>query len=92
MEFHAGTLQFVSNTYEWLVVGPGRAQYKGRGTINGVGDYGFLLTAVDGSVDKFRIKIWDRRAGDENNTVFDNGAETPLDKAVGNGSIVIHAK
>ena len=43
-----------------------RAQYKGSGTINGAGDYGFMLTAIDEkltpstSVDLFRIKIWDK--------------------------------
>jgi len=39
---------------------------KGRGRINGGGDYGFLLTAIDGQLngqggtERFRIKIWDR--------------------------------
>lgn len=49
--------------------GPGvlgaRARYKGVGTVNGAGEYGFLLTAIDGALlggwhpDRFRIKIWD---------------------------------
>lgn len=47
-----------------MIAGP-KAKYKGEGTINGEGDYGFMLTAIDGQinggggVDKFRIKIWD---------------------------------
>jgi hypothetical protein len=91
-EFHAGTLAFASTSYEWLVVGGGRAQFKGVGKINGQGDYGFLLTAVDGTTDKFRIKIWDRAAGgSEDDTVFDNGSEASLDKVNGNGSIVVHS-
>ncbi len=59
-------LNFQSTVYEWLVVAGARAQYKGTGTINGAGDYGFMLTAIDGQVnggggtDKFRIKIWDK--------------------------------
>lgn len=90
-EFHAGTLQFASTSYEWLVVAGAKGQFKGRGSINGSGDYGFLLTAVDGSMDKFRIKIWDRAAGEEN-PAFDTGAEIQLDKITGGGSIVIHSK
>ncbi len=52
-----------------------RAQFKGSGTINGAGAYGFLLTAIDGDInggggaDKFRIKIWDKNTG---NPVYDN--------------------
>lgn len=96
-DFHAGTLRFTSTEYEWLVVAGKRAQFKGRGTIAGAGDYGFLVTAVDGSPDAFRIRIWDRSTGV---TVFDNrmgeddagSAATHLDRVNGNGSIVIHAK
>jgi hypothetical protein len=65
------------------------AQFKGSGTINGLGDYGFLLTAKDSAVtggppkDTFRIKIWDKGTG---LTVYDNGTDQPI----GGGSIVIH--
>ena len=96
-EFHAGALTFTSTSYEWLVISGGRAQYKGSGTINGTGDYRFLLTAVDGTPDRFRIKIVDAAT---DAVVFDNqiGADetapaaTALDKVSGNGSIVIHGK
>ena len=40
---------------------------RATGTINGSGDYGFMLTAIDGAVaggggtrTRFRIKIWDK--------------------------------
>jgi hypothetical protein len=33
-----------------LVIAGARAQYKGLGTVNGSGNYGFLLTAIDGQV------------------------------------------
>jgi hypothetical protein len=65
-QFKAGNLNFHSTVYEWLVVARARAQYKGVGKINGAGDYGFLLTAIDCNLkngdgkDRFRIKIWDR--------------------------------
>ncbi|MBI2927622.1 MAG: HYR domain-containing protein, partial [Verrucomicrobia bacterium] len=98
-QFKAGNLNFSSTVYQWLVVSGAKAQYKGEGTINGAGDYGFLLTATDGQVsggggiDKFRIKIWDKASGA---IVYDNvvGASDDIDsanpQALGGGSIVIH--
>ena len=74
--------------------------FKGTGTINGSGNYGFLLTAIDknkaGEVDRFRIKIWD--AADDTAVVYDNvpGATDDVDDGsvteIANGSIVIHTK
>ncbi|UBV44766.1 PKD domain-containing protein (plasmid) [Deinococcus taeanensis] len=98
-QFHAGNFNFKSAAYEWLTIAGARAQYKGTGTVNGAGSYGFLLTAVDGQVsggggtDKFRLKVWDRTT---NATVYDNqvGASdtaTPSTPLAG-GSIVIHSK
>jgi hypothetical protein len=92
-QFHAGDLNFKSRSYEWLVVngGSGRAQYKGEGTVNGVGNYGFILTAYDGSPDKFRIKIWEVSSS---STVYDNRMGEPDTSndatALGSGSIIIH--
>ena len=84
-------------SYQWLVVTGPRAQYKGDGTINREGEYGFLLTAIDGQInggggeDKFRIKIWDK-VTDE--IVYDNqmGAADTDEPAtiLGGGNIVIH--
>jgi uncharacterized membrane protein len=92
-QFHAGSLNFNSTSYQWLVVSGAKAQYKGSGTINGAGDYGFLLTANDGSPDKFRIKMWNKVTGA---VVYDNmpGAPDDIDTAapqsIDGGSIVIH--
>ncbi|MHA2118699.1 MAG: hypothetical protein ACW98J_07255, partial [Candidatus Thorarchaeota archaeon] len=94
--FHMADLTFHSTEYDWLVVAGARAQFKGVGQINGVGDYGFLLTAIDGElsggdVDKFRIKIWDRLT---DTIIYDNqlGVEDdgPLATAIEGGNIVIH--
>jgi hypothetical protein len=89
--FHAADLNFHSDSYEWLVVAGGKAQFKGVGTINGFGNYGFLIFATDGEAtpspvdeDRFRIKIWDVDNGDA--PVYDNGPAQPL----GGGSIVVH--
>jgi len=83
---------------EWLVVTGARAQYKGTGTINGAGNYGFMLTAIDGQInggggmDKFRIKIWDKNNADA--IIYDNQMGLDDDgnptTTLGGGSIVIH--
>ena len=61
-----------STQYAWLIVNQAgtNAQFKGTGTINGSGDYGFMLWATDGSPDTFRIKIWN--GADESSVVYDN--------------------
>jgi PKD repeat protein len=96
-QFQAGDLNFHSATYQWLVVAGARAQFKGTGTIGGAGDYGFLVTAIDGQIaggggtDKFRIKIWDRSDGQ---VVYDNQAGASEDSSsateLGEGAIIIH--
>ncbi|MBE0608611.1 MAG: IPT/TIG domain-containing protein [Dehalococcoidia bacterium] len=96
-QFRAGGLAFKSTSYEWLVVAGSKAQFRGRGTINGQGDYAFFLTAIDGDSDgankpdKFRIRIWDRLNG---GLVYDNQLSAPDDAepttVLGGGSIVVH--
>ncbi|HEU5183331.1 MAG TPA: PKD domain-containing protein [Gemmatimonadaceae bacterium] len=96
-QFKAGDLNFKSTSYEWLVVSAAHARYKGAGTINGGGSYGFMITAVDGDrkgagdADEFRIKIWDLSSG---HIVYDNkmgeSDESESGTALGGGSIVIH--
>lgn len=87
--FKAGDLNFHSTSYDWLVVNKGdsRAQFKGTGTINGMGDHKFMLWAGDGEPDTFRIKIWYEENGAEI-VVYDNGVQQPI----GGGNIVIHKK
>jgi hypothetical protein len=99
-QFHTANFKFNSTVYEWLVVSGPLAQYKGSGTVNGSGNFGFLLTATDGQVtggggmDKFRIKIWDNNNGGV--MVYDNALGASDDttiantQAVAGGSIVIH--
>jgi predicted GH43/DUF377 family glycosyl hydrolase len=96
-QFRVADLNFKSTSYEWLVIAGARAKYKGSGTINGSGDYGFMLTAIDGQigggggVDMFRIKIWEEA---NDSIIYDNkhGAPDTGDDAteLGGGSIVIH--
>lgn len=71
-----GKLTFRSSAYEWLAIGQYQATYQGVGRINGGGDYGFLISAIDGALvpgggpDRLRVRIWDRGNGDA--LVYDN--------------------
>ena len=91
-QFHAAGMNFKSISYEWLVISGSKAKFKGTGTINGAGNYNFMLTAIDGIPDKFRIKIWDLTT---DMIVYDNetGANDILDPvtAISGGSIVVHS-
>lgn len=96
-KFHVAEMSFKSTSYQWLVIAGARAQYKGEGTINGSGLYGFLLTAIDGQrsggggEDRFRVKIWDDSTGQ---IVYDNQLEADdnsnASTVISGGSIVIH--
>ncbi|MBN1860884.1 MAG: hypothetical protein JW840_05425 [Candidatus Thermoplasmatota archaeon] len=97
-QFHAANMNFHSHLYLWLVITNCKAMYKGVGTINGEGLYGFMLTAIDGQinggggVDKLRMKIWDT----DGNIIFDNNLGLPNDDdpvtALSSGQITIHKK
>jgi hypothetical protein len=96
--FKMADMNFHSENYQWMVISDHKVQYKGTGTINGVGNYGFMLTAIDADltpssdVDLLRIKIWDKDNGDV--VIYDNqvGAEDNADPntAISGGSIMIH--
>ena len=93
--FQVADLNFHSDSYDWLVIAGAKAMYKGTGTINNVGNYGFMLSAIDGDIndgddnDKFRIKIWNK---DSEEIVYDNKPDdTGYDGTeLGGGRIVIH--
>ncbi|MEO5648858.1 MAG: YDG domain-containing protein, partial [Ginsengibacter sp.] len=97
-QFQTGNLNFKSSMYNSgsLVIAGPKAIFQGTGTINGTGNYNFMISAIDGSinggggVDKFRIKIWTSGGGvvyDNNMGTLDNGDPST---ALGGGSIVIH--
>lgn len=75
-QFQAAGLDFKSTNYSWIVItGANCAKYKGHGTVNGNGQYGFILTACDKGEsstagDTFRIQIFD--AKNETVGVYDN--------------------
>ncbi len=98
-QFVAGNLNFKSSSYDpaSLVIAGAKAMYSGSGTINGAGDYGFRVSAIDGDVnggggvDKFRIKIWNKATSA---VVYDNqlggGDFADPTTAIAGGNIVIH--
>ena len=72
--------------------------YKGVGTINGEGNFGFKLSAIDEKLtpstdtDLFRIKIVDKDTG---TLIYDNQVSETDDNAdpttaISGGSIVVH--
>jgi PKD repeat protein len=96
-QFKVADLNFHSESYDWLVIAGSKAKYKGTGTINGEGEYKFMLSAIDGDLkdndkpDMFRIKIWDKTTEE---LVYDNQLDAPDDAdpttELGGGSIVVH--
>jgi PKD repeat protein len=99
-QFKVADLNFHSGDYDWLVIAGAKAMYKGTGTINGEGEYRFMLTAIDGELtpntdaDMFRIRIWveDEATGEET-VVYDNHSDgEDGTQAIGGGSIVIHGE
>jgi predicted secreted protein len=93
-QYRMGNLSFRSTAYEWLVISGAKGQFKGSGTINGTGNYGFILTAIDGGKrpDRLRMKIWNKA---NNAVVYDNqfGAGDTADPTtvINGGSIMIKA-
>ncbi len=95
-QFRVANVNFKSASYDWLVVAGDKAKYKGMGTINGEGNYQFMVTALDGDLlgktcpDKFRIKI-----SDGGRVIYDNKIGAGDDgydaTELGGGSVVIHA-
>jgi hypothetical protein len=95
LQFPAANLTFVSTSYDWLVITTNQAQFQGSGTINGTGNYGFLVTAQDNGgqgADKVRLMIWDK--SNNNAVVYDTQPGAPTTAApttaLGGGRIQVH--
>ena len=98
LKFHVANLAFESAAYDTLSVAGGRAQYQGSGTVNGAGNYQFMLAAAGGAASqgRLRMKIWhvDARTGAAV-VDYDNQGKTGAaaiaseGNAIAGGSIVI---
>ncbi len=80
-QFEPANLDFQSTSYQWLVVSGAQAIFQGTGTINEAGNFGFFVSAVDGTLDgsgqdKFRIQIVD--LNNNNAVVYDTQPGAPL--------------
>ena len=82
----AGSLKFVSTSYESLVVSPDgkMAEFGGEGWANGKHGYKFKIWMDDG-IDAFRLRIWKEDAAGNETTIYDNGSKL----AIWKGGIVI---
>ena len=94
-EFKLNGMKFKSTSLGWMVINGPKAIFMGTGTINGSGNYVFLVSVIDGNiagdVDKVRIVIWNEMTGE---VVYDNQPDAseyadPTMQVEG-GSIVIH--
>jgi endonuclease G, mitochondrial len=81
-KFEVAGLSLNSTSHDWLVVSGSTAQYRGRGTVNGAGDYTFDVTVTDAASDTFRITIRDTAT---NAVVYDSTSVS-----LGGGNITVH--
>jgi hypothetical protein len=95
LKFHVADMVFRSARYESLSVGGSRVQYQGSGTINGKGDYKFMLVAVDGSTSKavrysrLHLRVWHVDARSKADVVdYDNQGAARTLSAAGEGSVI----
>jgi hypothetical protein len=47
-----------ATSLDWLAVSAGRAEFQGHGRLNGYAGWSFRVVAIDGSPDRFEIRIW----------------------------------
>ncbi|MBB6611940.1 PQQ-binding-like beta-propeller repeat protein [Pontibacter sp. Tf4] len=102
---HLGNRQlFMARKLDWLVVSGDRAVFKGEGTLQGRGRYGFLVSVQDAGGnrandrdDQIRVRIWNLEDG--NNIVYDNFEQAGdiYDMSTGlqpieRGQIIIHRR
>ncbi len=89
MNFNAANLTFNATSISSLVVANSMATLTGSGTINGSGNYNFLVTGVNGG--GIRIQITD--PSNNNNVIYDTqpgAAATATPTTSVNGNVIAH--
>ncbi len=91
MDFKAANLDFKATSYQYLVVSGNKATLRGNGTINGSGNYNFLITGIAGgqnTQDLIRFQIKDS----SNNVIYDTqpgGSDTDDPTTEVTGQIIV---
>ncbi|MBI2405521.1 PKD domain-containing protein [Candidatus Microgenomates bacterium] len=89
MNFKVANLEFNSTSLTALVISDGQATLRGTGTVNGSGNYNFLVTGLDGPQDAIRIQIKDQSG----TVLYDSqlgAADTATPTASVTGQIIVH--
>ena len=89
MNFRAATLKFDATTLTVLVTSNGQVTLRGTGTINGSGNYNFLVTGLDGLQEAVRFQIKDQLG----TVIYDSqpgAVDTATPTASVTGQIIIH--
>lgn len=95
-EIKTANLAFTSRRLDWLVINGAYAKLKGSGTVNGAGNYQFLIVVGDSKIaggpgqDGFRIKIWEATTGAvQYDNVMGAGEDTDQVDEIKGGSLRI---
>ena len=88
-------VKFKATSYDWLVISGAKATFRGSGTIDKEGNYGFLISCIDGTLagtdDKIRVSIWNKAT---NAVIYDNQPGAGINDAptmkTEEGNIKIH--
>ncbi len=89
MNFKAANLEFDSTSLTVLVTSDGQATLRGTGTINGSGNYNFLVTGLDGTQDAIRFQIKDQ----SETVIYDSqlgSPDTSTPTTSVTGQVIIH--
>lgn len=94
VNFKVGNLDFNSTSNNWLVVVGNTAFLEGNGTINGAGNYNFLISGIDGSQTGGQSYVRVRITDSSNTVVYDTqpGAQEGADPTtpLTIGSVKVH--
>ena len=89
-------LNFNAVRYDWLIIDVPYVFFQGTGTINGSGDYNFMVSAMDEkftsdpSEDRFRLRIWDDGDVVFYDNEFDKDIYADPITRIGKGNIGLH--